>query len=265
MPINSRQTLLQYALNKLGAPLLEINVSDSQMNYIVDDVIQLYQERVYDGTEEVYLKYKITQTDIDNKCTNTPVINPGGLSFESNNNYLTLPDHIIGVSEVLQTTSNVYQDMFGRSPEYFIYDQFNFYNNQAFDLTDLYMMRQTIDNIRNVVTPENRIRYNKETNRLYLDFNINSLLNKYIIIICSRAVDPQQFTKLYNSRFVKEYTTILLKEQWGTNLSKFANIQLPGGVMFDSTRILNEAKTEKAEFLEKMKREWETDVPFIVG
>lgn len=264
IPTN-RLGLIDYAKKKLGSPLVEINVEDSQIDNLLDDAIQLYQERVDDGVERVHLKYLITQTDIDNKKNNIAIVNPNGLSFTENRNYLILPDYIIGVDEVVKTNNSYYKDMFGRTPEFFAYEQFNYTNRGVINLTDIYITRQYLNDINNMLTPENRIKFNRTTSRLYLDFNINSMLNKYIIISCQRAIDPQEFTKVYNSRFMKSYFTILMAEQWGTNLSKFANIALPGNVMFDASRILNDARKEKAEFIANMTSEWESLSPFFVG
>ena len=62
---SSRTELKEYSLRKLGKPVIEINVDDDQIEDLIDDTIQLFNERVYDGIERVYLKYKITQDDID--------------------------------------------------------------------------------------------------------------------------------------------------------------------------------------------------------
>ena len=62
---STRQGLIDYCLRQLGAPVLEINVADEQIDDLVDDTIQYFNERHYDGVEKMYLKYKITQDDID--------------------------------------------------------------------------------------------------------------------------------------------------------------------------------------------------------
>ena len=62
---NTRQELIDYCLRKLGAPVLEINVADEQIDDLVDDALQYFNERHYDGVERMYLKYKVTQDDID--------------------------------------------------------------------------------------------------------------------------------------------------------------------------------------------------------
>ena len=58
---STRQGLIDYALRKLGAPVLEINIDDDQIDDLVDDALQLFNERCFDGVERMYLKYKFTQ------------------------------------------------------------------------------------------------------------------------------------------------------------------------------------------------------------
>jgi hypothetical protein len=265
MAINSRTALFEYAKKRLGAPLIEINVEDSQLDQLLDDTIQLYQDRVYDGTEEVFLKYVITQQDIDNKKNNSPVLNPNGLSFFENQNFLIIPDYIIGINDVFKTSSNFYHDIFGGSSEFFIMEQFNFFGGDILNLADIYLLRQSIHNINNILNPENTIKFNRNNGRLYIDFDIKTMLGRYIIIQCQRALDPAQFNKMYNDRFIKEYFTILVEELWGMNLSKFSNIKLPGGVMFNSEQILARASAKKEKFLAEMIQSWEEYPHFIVG
>ena len=69
---STRQELIDYCLRRLGAPVLEINVDDEQIDDLVDDAIQFYNERHFDGVERMYLKYELTQDDIDRgKAKNT--------------------------------------------------------------------------------------------------------------------------------------------------------------------------------------------------
>ena len=69
---SSRQELIDYSLRRLGAPVLEINVDDDQIDDLVDDALQIFGERHFDGVERMYLKYELTQEDIDSgKATGT--------------------------------------------------------------------------------------------------------------------------------------------------------------------------------------------------
>ena len=62
---STRQELIDYCKRQLGFPVLEINVADEQIDDLVDDAIQFFQERHFDGVYETFYKYKITQADID--------------------------------------------------------------------------------------------------------------------------------------------------------------------------------------------------------
>ena len=62
---SSRQELIDYCLRQLGAPVVEINVADEQVQDLLDDAIQLFQQRHFDGVIQTFLKYEITQADID--------------------------------------------------------------------------------------------------------------------------------------------------------------------------------------------------------
>ena len=117
---SSRQGLIDYAKRQLGFPVLEINVADEQFQDLLDDAIQIYQERHYDGIVRMYLKYKITQEDIDRGqarggdkdvgITTTTGTSTVGLTttfnFEENQNYLQMPASVIGVNQIFKIRSD---------------------------------------------------------------------------------------------------------------------------------------------------------------
>ena len=61
----TRKELVQYCKRQLGAPVLEINVDDDQIDDLVDDTFQYFNERHFDGVEKMYMKYKLTEEDIN--------------------------------------------------------------------------------------------------------------------------------------------------------------------------------------------------------
>ena len=112
----SRQELVEYSLRQLGAPVLEINVADEQLDDILDDTIQYFQERHYDGVIRTYLKYEFTEEDIKRGRDYDPFFQPGITTsqtvypgatgattnkFIENSNYIQIPDHIIGIEKVM--------------------------------------------------------------------------------------------------------------------------------------------------------------------
>jgi len=271
---SSRSQLKEYCLRKLGKPVIEINVDDDQIEDLIDDTIQLFNERVYDGVERVYLKYKITQDDIDNgsdrnttsSATDTNLgATPAAktLNFEEGRGYLTVPDHIIGIQGILPISNTYVNNMFGFRYQFFLNDFYNFY---AYDILNLEMTMQYIQTLEFLLEGQKPIRYNKVQNKLYLDVDWNRVaVNDYIVIDCYRALDPNDFTKIYNERFVKEYLTSLIKKQWGQNLIKFTGIKMPGGVEFNGRQLYDDALAELEKLESKMLSTYELPPLDFVG
>ena len=61
----TREQLKQYALRTLGKPVIEINVDDDQAEDRIDEALQYFAQYHYDGVERTYLKYQVTQADVD--------------------------------------------------------------------------------------------------------------------------------------------------------------------------------------------------------
>jgi hypothetical protein len=109
----SRQELKDYALRQLGAPVLEINVADEQLDDRLDDALQYFNERHFDGVEKMFLKYKFTEADIQRGrsrgggynvgIATTTVTSPtGSFNWEENSNYIPVPDSVIGIERVFK-------------------------------------------------------------------------------------------------------------------------------------------------------------------
>ena len=65
--------------------------------------------------------------------------------------------------------------------------------------------------------------------------------------------------------WVKEYTTALIKQQWGANLIKFEGLQLPGGVVLNGRQIFDDATTDIDKLRETIRMEHEMPPDFFVG
>ena len=104
----TREQLKDYSLRKLGYPVLEINVDDDQVDDVLDDAIQYFQERHYDGSEKAFLKHELTATNLATIKSGTTTTTgagsgyPNNASFTEKNNYIQLPDHVLGVEKVFK-------------------------------------------------------------------------------------------------------------------------------------------------------------------
>ena len=275
---SSREGLIDYAKRQLGFPVLEINVADEQFQDLLDDAIQIYQERHYDGIARMYLKYKITQDDIDRGqarggdstlgISTTTTTSTVGLSttfnIEENNNYIQMPPSVIGVNQIFKVRSDtVYDGLFNIRYQLFLNDLYAF---GSIDLLQYAMVQTKLEDITFLLNPDVRYRFNIRQDRLYIDVDW-AQINKddYFVIDCFRILDPDDFTKVYNDQFLKRYFTALCKRQWGQNLIKFQGVQLPGGIQLNGRQIYDDGERELAEIRAKMASDYEMPPLDMIG
>ena len=281
---SSRQGVIDYALRKLGDPVLEINIDDDQIDDLVDDAIQIFNERHFDGVEEMFLKHEFTQDELDRgKATSqTDSDNTAGIvtttgtstaisgygtttsNFVENSNFIQIPDSVIGIEKIFKfDSSSISGGMFSIKYQLFLNDLYYF---NSVELLQYSMTKQYLESIDFLLTPEKQIRFNKKQNRLYLDMDYNSInVGDFIVIDCQRILNPNDFTKVYNDPFLKMYLTALMKRQWGQNLIKFRGVKLPGGLELNGRDIYDDGQREIDAILQKMQLEYELPPLDFIG
>ena len=226
MAVASREDLKQYCLRALGAPVLEINVDDDQLEDRLDEALEFFRLYHYDGIEKVYLKHKVTQEDIDNK-------------------YIPMSPMVYGVSRVLPITS-------GAASSKNIFDlQYQLRLNDLYDLTSTSVIYYStvmshLSMLDMVLNGHIMYRFNRYQDRLHLDINwdYDVKVDEYVIVECYRAMDFNTYTRIWSEPWLKHYTTALFKRAWAVNLKKFSGMQLPGGVTIDGQAMYEEAQSE---------------------
>ena len=276
----SRQELVDYAKRQLGYPVLEINLADEQIEDLMDDAIQIYQNRHMDGVELMYLKHKVTQPFLDaiqargsskttGITTTTGTANITGIgittfSFEENQNFIQVPDAVIGIEKVWKLDNRaISTNMFSVNYQLFLNEIYWFSSTELLNYT---MTKRYLEDIDFILHPDKQIRFNRRQNRLYLDTDYSSIkVDDYIIIQCYRVLNPNEFTKVYNDPFLKKYFTALMKRQWGQNLIKFRGVKLPGGVELNGREIYEDALREIEKLEERMTYDYELPPLDMIG
>ena len=277
---STRQGLIDYCLRRLGYPVLEINVEDDQIDDLVDDAIQYYNERHYDGVERMYLKYKITQDDVDRgKAKGTSGVgivtttgtstNVSGLgtvtsNFYETSNFIQVPESVIGIEKIFKfDTSSISGGMFSIKYQLFMNDLYYF---NSVELLQYSMVKSYLEDIDHLVTTDKQVRFNKRQNRLYLDIDWASQTpDQYIVIDCYRILDPDTFTGVYNDSFLKKYLTALIKRQWGANMIKFSGTRLPGGIELNGRQYYEDGERELEQIKQSMSMEYELPPLDFIG
>ena len=279
----TRTELVKYAKRQLGAPVLEVNVADEQIEDAMDDAIQIYQNRHMDGVELMYLKHRITQDFLDSiKASNiagsptstgitttTGTANITGIGnttfdFVENQNFIQIPDAVIGIERVFKLDNRLIStNMFNINYQLMLNDVYFF---SSMELMGYTLTKRYLEDLDHILHPEKQIRFNRRQSRLYLDVDYSSMQpNDWLIIRCYRVLDPNDYTKVYNDPFLKKYFTALMKKQWGQNLIKFQGVKLPGGVELNGRQIYEDALGEIDTQESKMANEYELPPLDLIG
>lgn len=309
---NSREKFKDYILRKIGAPVIEINVAEEQVEDRIDEAISFWADYHYNGSQQVYLKHQITGSSltldsavaanfsvgetitggtsgatakVSKNSTGTTLkydnlTHKELIPFQANetitgfnsgvsatattvtkgdreNGYIQLPDGLLGISGVFPLTTNL-------STGSGIFNvQYQFVLNNIEDITgynvqNYYMAMSHLQFLQEILVGKPMIRYNKHVNRLHIDVEKEFLtVGEYIIIEAYDVIDGNTYTDVWGDRWLQNYATVLVREQWGLNLTKFTNMQLVGGVSFNGEQILSEARAEREKMEEEAIRSYQ--------
>lgn len=245
---NSRQTLIEYCLRALGAPVIEINVDDDQVNDRIDEAIQFYQEYHSDAIIRTYRKHQITQQNITD-------------------GYIDIPDQLLYVSRIFPLANNSTSSSGMWSARYQMHLNDVYDLQYAGALVNYEMTRQFLEMLDMQLNGVPPVRFNRHMNRLFidLDWSYRITAGEYIMVDAYTTVDPNTYTDVYNDMFLKKYCTALIKRQWGANLIKFEGMQLPGGVTINGRQIFEDANADVLKLEEEMELKYQKPVDFFVG
>jgi hypothetical protein len=221
----TRKLFKDYCLRRLGFPVIDINVDDGQVEDRIDDALAYYRDFHFDGTEHVYLSYKITQSDVDNK-------------------YITLPEdinYVIRIFDIGRATST--SNLFNIRYQIHLNDLFDF---SSTTYVPYVMGMRHIEELEQIFVGSKPIRFNRHNNRLYVDMKWDKdvKVDDFVIVDCYRVLDASAFSDVWSDPWLKKYATALVKKQWGENLKKFEGMNLPGAVKFNGQKIWDEANDE---------------------
>jgi hypothetical protein len=241
----SRSEFREYCLRKLGKPVIEINVDDDQVEDRIDEALKYYWDYHFDGSEKIYYKHQITANNVTDK-------------------YITLPENIIGAVRIFNigdpmVTNNLFDIRYQIALN-------DLYTLTSVSMIPYYMMFQHVQLMEQMLVGAQPIRYNRHTDKLSIDMDWNKLnVGNYLIVEAYQILDPDTYTDAWGDRWLSLYTTALIKRQWGSNLSKFSGLQLPGGVSFNGDKIFNDANAEIEALEKEMMSSYSLPVTDMIG
>lgn len=242
--LESYPEFIDYCLRKLGAPVVDINVTPEQISDRVSDAIQYYLENDLEAQCEKYLLHRVTKEDIERK-------------------YFIIPANVLDVYEVLDTRRSKFKfEIKFESPEYAWFQNFwkcekgNVFTDNSlayFESSMAYLrsMRQEFE-----IKPS--FYYRRREHKLEL--LEPPAADKIICIHCVEVLDPETNNSLWQSDWLKSYATCLIGIQWGTNMQKYEGVKVAGDITVNSSAILQRYMEEKTALEEVHKQKYEKPV-----
>lgn len=220
----NREEFINWCLRRLGAPVIRINVAREQVEDIVDAALQKFHREHYNGSINLYLPAEVT-------------------AQVKQDRFFPLDKSIIAVERVLETNS-VTTGQF--SAEYGLISSTYPFALKGSGLASYTMAMQYLQTLRDVTSGRfKNHRFNMRMNRMFIDTDWSQVPEGRIFVVeATRALDPDEFTDIWDDQWLKRYATCLIKLQWGNNLRKMQNVQLVGGVQIDGLQIVTEANEE---------------------
>lgn len=245
MAVTTREEFKEYCLRKLGKPVIEINVDDDQVEDRIDEALKYYWDYHFDGTEKVYYKHLVTASDISNK-------------------YITLPENIIGAVRIFDIGNYMsVNNIFNIRYQIALND---LYTLTYQSMVPYYMAFQHIQMLEQLLVGQQPIRFNRHTDKLYIDVDWTKIVEGYYLIVeAYQIVDPDTYSDIWSDRWLQRYATQLIKKQWGSNLTKFNGVQLPGGITFNGAQIYNDAHEEIDKLEAEMINSYSLPVSDMIG
>ena len=266
----TKATFKSYCLRALGFGVIDINVSDDQVDDRIDEALQYFAQYHYDGIEKMYLKYQITEADVTRAATNTTTTATDTIdstitaSFGEGNGFIPMPSSVVSVIQIFPFDDSATNNMFDIRYQLRLNDLYDF---SSTSIIHYQMTMQQLDFLSHILVGEKPVRFNQHQNRLYVDMDWTNdvSVGEYLIIECYRKIDPASYADIFDDIYLKRYATALIKRQWGANLSKFNGVAMLGGVTMNGEAIYSQAIDELNRLEEQIQLSFETPIDYMVG
>ena len=267
---SSKATLKTYCLRALGFGVIDINVSDDQVDDRLDEALQYFAQYHYDGVERMYLKHQITADELTRALQNTTTTATDKLDGTISANWLEgkgfipVPDTVVSVVQVFSFDDQATNNMFDLRYQLRLNDLYDF---SSTSIIHYEMTQRHLDFLSHLLVGEKPIRFNQHQNRLYIDMDWTNDITagEFLVIECYRKLDPASYTDIFDDIYLKRYATALIKRQWGANLSKFNGVAMLGGVTMNGEQIYSQAIEEIQRLEEQIQLQFETPVDLMRG
>lgn len=246
----SKITFKDYCLRALGFPVIEINVADEQVDDRIDEAIQYYHLFHMDAVDRMILTHVITDDDLTNK-------------------YLTIIEPVMTITRVIWggsgiTTGDFASDQWQYQAD--IFGSLGFKSCANNSLSDYAISMSHLSDVGYLLNNMPTVQYSSHSNRLYIDDDWSKFAaGDTIAYEAYVKLDPDTHTDVWNDIWLKDYAIALIGRQWGENLSKFSQVELPGGIILNGDSIYEKYDARIIALKEEMELKYEYPADFVMG
>ena len=243
----TRSELADYCLRALGAPVVEINIDDDQIEDRIDEAIQFWQEYHSDASVKTLIKHEVTAAELES-------------------NEIEVPDAVLSVVRVLGFQDLTSASLFNAKYQMHLNDFFGMRTSGGllnYELTSQYM--SLVEDILNGHGQSLSFNRHKNTVKFHAAISDHLIEGEFIVFEAYQTINPSSYIDVFDDMGLKELLTLLIKKQWGQNLSKFEGMQLPGGVTINGAAIYDQASADLKELKETWQLKYEEPVDLFIG
>ena len=261
----SKTEIKNYALRRLGYPTVDINVATEQLDDLIEEAIDYYQEYHYNGSYKTFMRVEVTEAML---TAGQSFTQEGSSAWYGADNYISTPPGMLNINHVytnIGASRMSSGNIFNIKYQIFLNDIYAMTHGHIlhYFLTAQYL--ETLNWITNSQA-NRRVKWNELQGKLYLDFDWKDMeVGDFIMVDCNMRQDPETYTAMYNDNWLKDYVEALFQQQWGRNLSKYDGIQMLGGVTLNGRQILEDGSTFKSDLEEKIRDTYELPPLDLVG
>lgn len=275
----NREDFTEYCLRKLGQPVIQVNVALEQVEDRVDEALFKFYERHYHAVEDIFIIHDITTPEKILDSNGNEVLDSNGdptytTGTDTEAGYIQLnKDDIIAVTNVFRPryVGGSYSVQF----DFYIQELYNMINpnNMGGGLSYYYMSQTHLALINRFFSPDRQYQYNPLTGKLIVAGGLKDADNRYggLVIralkkVHGEAIDSNTVVQnIWSNRWLQNYATALIKQQWGQNMSKYQQVQLIGGVTMNGSEIFQQASEDIVRLEEELQNAYEFPPAFFVG